>query len=490
MRRPAILALAVSLAACAGSRASGPRAAAGTPVPHVGPARRPAPAPDPSTDYVAVSRAMTEIDAAERQGELADELRWAQAAERVPQDAAAQFLAVAAQPGAEDRWNGFRDLSLQFPRSALPWVGMARTYLAWRTWDQVDRAVRAALERDPGCWLAVRVRAELAEVRGKPDAAQADYEAVLRSDPRNPEAHFGLGRLARARGDLEGAHAHAAAALEEARTLPGAWALLGDIAQQIGEPGVAIDFWKGAIAQAPRDRNARVSLARLLSAQGQHAAAAEQWKAAVELKEDAESLAALADAARAAGDGATEQRALERLARLKPSPDQWKRVAAIRLGANDYPAAERAYRRVLDARPRDEEANLGMGRIHLARGDSVRAVESLRAAGAPGRDDLAALERRLNLEKLSRPDMNGLQRAVQVQVDKTYRTRLAQAPSLSGTLRVRVTVDGTGSASLVEVLEDSVHDSDVRACAYWNLRDATYPPEKPGRYSFAFTFRK
>lgn len=165
-------------------------------------------------------------------------------------------------------------------------------------------------------------------------------------------------------------------------------------------------------------------------------------------------------------------------------------MAAIRLEARDFPAAERAYRRVLDARPRDEEANLGVGRIHLARGDSVKAIESLRAAGAPGRDELAALERRLNLEKLSRPDMNGLQRAVQVQVDKTYRARLAQVPSLSGTLRVRVTVDGTGSASLVEVLEDSVHDSDVRACAYWNLRDATYPPEKPGRYSFAFTFRK
>ena len=488
MRLTAIVAAAVSIAGCAGSGTPAPRGSrASTPsTVRAAPVSR----ADPSTDYVSVSRAMTEIDAAERQGELADELRWAQAAERAPQDPAAQFLAVAAQPGVEDRWNGFRDLSLQFPRSALPWVGMARTYVTWRTWDQAERAVAGALQRDAGCWLAIRIRAEMEEARGKPEAAKADYQAVLRADPRNPEAHFGLGRLARARGDLDGAHEHAAAALEEARTLPGAWALLGDIAQEIGEPAVAVDFWKGAIAQAPGDRNARIALARLLSSQGQHAAAAEQWQAAVDLKEDPESLAALADAARAAGDGATEQHALERLARLKPSADQWKRVAAIRLAARDYPAAERAYRRVLEVKPRDEDANLGMGRVHLARGDTVKAIEALRAAGAPGRDDLAALEKRLNLERLSRPDVNALQRAVQTQVDKTYRARLADVPTLSGRLRVRVTVDGGGAATLVEVLEDSVHDNDVRACAYWNLRDATYPPEKPGRYSFAFAFRR
>jgi hypothetical protein len=50
-------------------------------------------------------------------------------------------------------------------------------------------------------------------------------------------------------------------------------------------------------------------------------------------------------------------------------------------------------------------------------------------------------------------------------------------------------VDAAGGATLVEVLEDSVHDDDVRACAVWNLRDAAYPSAKPGRYSFSFTLR-
>jgi len=456
MRHAVLLATVISFTGCATAKEAGPRS-------------RPTAATDPSFDYVSVSRALTEIDAAERLGELADELRWAQTAERAPQDAAAQFLAVAAQPGVEDRWNGYRDLSMQMPGSPLPWVGMARTYLAWRTWDQAERAIAAALERDPGCWLAVRLRAELSELRGKPEAAQADFQAVLKADPRDPEAHLGLARLARAAGDKVGAHDHAAAALEETRSLPGAWALLAELSEEVGEPAAAVDFWKGAIEQAPSDRRAKVAL---------------------DLQEEPEALAALADAARGAGDADTEQRALERLALLKPSAEQWKRVAEVRMAVADYSGAERALRRVLDTRPKDEEASLGMGRIRLARGDCLGAVEALRAAGTAGQAELAALEKRLNLERISRPDVNALQRAVQGQVDKTYRTRLAEMPALSGNLRVRVTVDGSGAATLVEVLEDSVHDQDVRACAYWNLHDASYPPDRPGRYSFTFTFHR
>jgi tetratricopeptide (TPR) repeat protein len=448
------------------------------------------PAVAPGIDYVALSRALTEIDSADRRGELGDELRWAQAADASPQDLSAQFLAIAAQPDGDARWQGYRQLSQERPESALPYLGMARVYLGWRTWDQAERAIASALARDARCWPAVRLRAELLEARGKADKAQADYQEVLKQDPKNPEAHFGLARLARARGDKDEAHAQASAALAEAQSVPGAWALLGQLAEEVGEPGAAVDFWKGAVAQAPNDREARAALARLLTAQGDHAGAAEQWQAVVQLKEDPESLAALAAEAHAAKRPEVEQEAVERLAKLHPTPEQWKRVAALRLSTGDADGAERAYKRVLEATPRDPEANLGMGRIHLARGDAVRAVEALRASGEPGRADLEALSKRLELEKVARPDVTALQRAVQARVDKVYRGRLAAAPSLAGTLRVRITVDAAGAATLVEILEDSVHDGDVRACAYWNLRDATYPPQKPGRYSFVFQFRK
>ena len=79
---------------------------------------------------------------------------------------------------------------------------------------------------------------------------------------------------------------------------------------------------------------------------------------------------------------------------------------------------------------------------------------------------------------------------MQALVDRTYRARVAETAVSSGQLRIRSTVGPSGAASLVEILEDTVHDPDVRACAYWNLRDAAYPQKKPGRFTFVFAFRK
>ena len=74
-------------------------------------------------------------------------------------------------------------------------------------------------------------------------------------------------------------------------------------------------------------------------------------------------------------------------------------------------------------------------------------------------------------------------------IEKTYRASLVEWPNIAGALKIRVTVDPNGAATLVEMLEDSLDDPAVRACAYWNLRDAAYPPKKPGRYTFAFALR-
>jgi tetratricopeptide (TPR) repeat protein len=243
------------------------------------------------------------------------------------------------------------------------------------------------------------------------------------------------------------------------------------------------------VAASPRDRTARATLAGLLARSGDAAGARDQWKAAVELGEDAVGLAGLAAAARAAGDAESERHALERLGALQPETADWKRLAEVRLAAEDRDGAEKALRRALSNDPRDGAAHLLLGRVHLARGETREAVEALRAAGEPGRSELSEVEKRINLQKLARKDVNALQRSVSGLVDRTFRVRRSEAPSLSGLLRLRVTVDAAGVANLVEVLEDSLHDGDVAASAYWNLHDATYPPGKPGRYSFTFAFK-
>jgi tetratricopeptide (TPR) repeat protein len=378
----------------------------------------------------------------------------------------------------------------EYPDSAFGQVGMASVYVEWKTLDQADRAVAAALDQEPDEWLAVRYRAEAAERRGRLDFAAEDYRTVLSADPRNPEAHLGLARIARAKGDAEGAAREAETALREAPDLFGAHVLLALAAADRGDKRAAAAHGALAVEAGPRDREARVTLARLLRQAGDAEGAVKHWRAALQLKEDAEGLAALAEAAHAAHDARTELEAIERLSAVDPSSAEWRRVAEIRLGAQDWDGAEKALRRALARDPRDLAANAGLGQVCLHRGAPQEAVEALRAAGDAGKAELAALERRLNLERVSRADVSSLQRAVQALVDRTYRARRSGAPSLSGVLKVRVTVGPSGAASLVEVLEDSVHDPDVRACAYWNLRDAGYPQNKPGRYSFTFAFRR
>jgi tetratricopeptide (TPR) repeat protein len=444
----------------------------------------------PRPDLVPIARAMTDIDAAARRGDaiLGERQRRSAAAAAAPRDPAPRFLAIYAQPRGEDRWGEFRALSRELSESAFGQLGMAGVYVEWKALDQADRAIVAALEVEPDNWLAVLRRAETAERRGRLEFAAEDFRTVLSADPANPEAHLGLARIARASGDAPRAVAEARAALEAAPALFGAHALLGGLAAEQGDRAEAAARWSRAVEASPGDRDARLTLARLLRESGDARGAVVQWRAAVALKEDAETLAALAEAARAAADPKAELEAIEKLSALDPGAAEWRRVAEIRIASQDWDGAEKALRRGHARDPRDVAANAGLGQVHLRRGASQDAVEALRAAGDAGKADLAPLERRLNLERLSRPDLRSLQRAVQTLVDRTYRARLAAAPALSGSLRLRVTVGPSGAASLVEVLEDSVNDPDVRACAYWNLRDAAFPPNKPGRYSFSFAF--
>jgi len=446
----------------------------------------------PRPDLVPVSRALVAIDAAEWRGDdiLVERQKRSAAADAKPLDPTARFLAIYAQPHGEDRWSGFKQLAGELRDSALGQIGMASVYVEWRTLDQADKAITSALEIEPDNWLAVLYRAETAEKRERLDFAAEDYRTVLSADPANPEAHLGLARVARKHAEADRAKQEAEAALAGAPGHVGALSLLADLAVEAGDGEGAADRWAQVVEASPRDRKARLTLAKLYRMGGKAGPARDQLKAALVLKEDAEVLGLLADAARAANDPRTEIEAVERLSALDPSAVEWRRIGEMRLASQDWEGAEKALRRALARDARDPVANAGLGKIHLRRGELQEAVAVLRVAGDAGKTDLAALERKLNLDRVTRPDVGQLQKAVQTLVDRTYRARAVDVPSLTGDLKVRVTVNPAGEATLVELLEDTIHDSDVRACAYWNLRDAVYPKAKPGRFTFAFSFRR
>ncbi|MBL0274761.1 MAG: tetratricopeptide repeat protein [Anaeromyxobacter sp.] len=484
MKLAPILAAAL-LAGCATSRQAGP-APAGAAGP-AAPARILAPDPEAA----AISRAMSEIEDAERRGALAGErARWTAAAAAAGQGSAkARFLALYAMPHNDETWSEYRALAAALPTSALGEIGMARIYVEWNVLDQVEPALGRALAAEPGNWLADLVRAQADERRERWDEAAAGYRRVVAVDPGNVAAHVGLARLARRAADPAAARAEAELALAALPQHAPALDVLSGLAADGGDPDAAVAIAYQVVAASPRDRAARVTLARLLKAKGDAAASRDQWKAALAIREDAEGLVALAEVSRLAGDRASEEKALDRLAQLDPGSAEWKRIAEIRTAAGDLDGAEKALRRSLARDPKDAPTNLALGRVVLQAGKPQEALELLRAAGADGAADRAALERRLNVERTTRPDVAAIQKAVGALIDRTYRARLKELPRLSGHLTVRATVDGAGGATLVEVLEDSVHDDDVRACAYWNLKDAAYPTDRPGRYSFSFSLR-
>lgn len=437
-----------------------------------------------------VSRAFTAIDDAERQGTLPElRNRWLAAAAANRKDPAPRVLAAYALPHGEDTWAELKVLSGQFKESAIPWVAMWRIYLEWGVVDQIERSIQAVREVEKGNWLVGLVEAAVAERRGQVSPAVAGYQSVLALDPGNVDAHVGLARLAQATGDDTSARQEANAALAVLPAHAPALAVLAGLAEAQGDVSGSVTLYQKVVSANSRDRASRVKLAKLLRRKGDLSGARDQWKAALALKEDAETLVALAEAARLCGDTATEQKSLERLSALDPGSVEWRRIAEIRIQANDTAGAERALRQAVSRDEKDLQNHLALGRLLAGSGRVGEGLEHLRAAGDIAAADRAAAEKRINFQKHVTPDVAALQRAVGALIDKTYRQRLKELPRLSGKLTIRVTSDASGRAALVEVLEDTLHDDDVRACAYWNLKDAAYPAQKPGRSSFSFTLR-
>ncbi len=445
----------------------------------------------PREDLVAVARALTEIEAAEMGGRIAEERqrRVAQASAR-PLEVVPRFLALATLPRDQEAWSAFRGLAHQFPGSPWGALGMARIYLAWGTLDQAEAEFDRALALEPDNWIARLLRGQARERRERWEDARADYAAALAADPQNPEAHLGLARLERRRGDLPGAYRQASQALAAFPEHYQALSLLATLAFDMGDRKAAAGLVQRAAAVGPRDHQARVAMAKLQADLGDYRGAIAQWRAVLQVKEDLAGWKGLAAAARQGGDAEAETQALSRLVQLEGAQlDHWRRLAELKLAAGDGPGAEAALKKVLGRDPRDAASRRSLGRLLEKRGDAVEAIRHYREAGEPARAEREALEKVVNVEKIPRGEVQALQQAVGRLIDRTYRKRLEQDGALKGVVQLRVSADAAGAATHVEVIGDSVRDGHVLACAYWNLRDASYPKGRAGRYTFKFDLR-
>jgi lipopolysaccharide biosynthesis regulator YciM len=192
---------------------------------------------------------------------------------------------------------------------------------------------------------------EDAAVAGRPAAAVAVFEALLRGEPGHAAAHARLGELARARGDDAGALRHFLQAMRVDER-PEIMLAAADAYGRVGRLDDAVALYADVIARTPGHLTALRALRDLTASAGRWAdavAAQERLVGAAEPRERAGAQAELAGLHYEHGRG--------------------------RAAAGDSDGAISAFRDALRVQPEFVPAAIALGDAHLATGDAAQAVK-------------------------------------------------------------------------------------------------------------------
>jgi tetratricopeptide (TPR) repeat protein len=150
------------------------------------------------------------------------------------------------------------------PQAALSNLCMARAFLVWRRAARAAEYVAKARETDSYRGEVFQVLGDLKRVEGDINASKAAYQEVLRIDPRDPDAQYGLGQLYLVSPDLEAAKRAFRAALAQEPTWPDALYELG----RLSTGDEAIQLLQRAVAARVNWPEARLALGSAQLANG------------------------------------------------------------------------------------------------------------------------------------------------------------------------------------------------------------------------------
>ncbi len=308
-------------------------------------------------------------------------------------------------------------------------------------YEAAVRALREAVDTDPGSADAHNALGAALEQAGHPEDARLHYQRAVALEPDLATARANLGVLLGRLGDLDGAvlHLEAAARLDpgqadvhialgaalEARGHPAAAAAafrdalardpsrgrahlrLGVLLGEAGELEDALSHLRKATVLAPESGEARHLLSVALFRLGDPAAALEQERLAIALAEAAGHADLLGTARytlglllRETGDLAEALESLEAARiRFPENADLLAELAHTRHLAREHGAAIEVQTRVVAARPGDAEAHYRLGVFLAASGDRTAARTAFEASlrvepgFAPASEALARLNR-------------------------------------------------------------------------------------------------
>lgn len=316
------------------------------------------------------------------------------------------------------------------PRSAAAWGHLGMVLLAHTFIPEATVCLARAAELDPvdGCWAYLHAmlvlqtdegeglarlekavalcgdvaapRLSLAEAlleRGCLDEAEEHLRQVLLTDPHDPRAHLGLGRLAAVRGQWRASREHLTRSAQRGPAVRATHVLLAEVHHRLGDEAAAgqalrqiaagdeapwPDPYTEAVKRLRVGVQARVDLATHFHAQGRGREAARVLQEAVQRYPDSQlAHQALGRLLVQLGEPAAGEPALRRATTLGPETVGGRcDLGFALLRQRKFHEAADCYRQAAALKPRHALAHYGLGHCLRELGDEEGALEAFRTA--------------------------------------------------------------------------------------------------------------
>jgi tetratricopeptide (TPR) repeat protein len=452
--------------------------------------------PPATMSAAAVRKALWDISARQTRGDASKTL--ADYAERAEANNTleARFLAAAAIPDKERSWPAMKAIAEAQPKFYWAHAGMAAVYVDWKLRDQCERELNFAFELGPDIPYTYTLRGNLYRAIGEHPLAVRDYQTALRADPADADARVGLALSRKALGQTQGLREELERALADLPTQYEAAESLANLLDSLAQVRAAREAWERVEKLSPRNRGAKLALARLRGGEdvdGAIRAYEDAGKIQPLSKVEEETLARLY---RQRGRTDDEARALTTITKLDPKDlGPWRRLSEIAEASADLSRMEEVYNNILAIDPKDTLSLFGLGLVTERRALVRLAIEKYREAAAAGHPTAGGDATRLITASLV-PDkplagatLTDLYRKISESLEKAYEWRRKEAPKLKGNLKVRVQTDGEGKVLALDVTENSLNDPWLEAHLYYAMQQAAWPklkPTEPRKFSLNF----
>jgi tetratricopeptide (TPR) repeat protein len=264
---------------------------------------------------------------------------YARAIELAPQDGAARFglaMALLANDRKADALKSLAEAERLTVNDPNPAYMAGRIHASEKRFDAAIAAMGRALESSPAFVPALSDRADLQAEAGRPAAAAADYERLMKLQPNNPTTQLKLGMLYQRMGRFAEARNAYLAALQRNDQLAVAYNNLAMMGLRQGKDEGQIEPWaRKAVALGAAVPNFHDTLGQVLAAKGDTQGALAAYREAVKLAPGEPELQFhLAQAYEAAGQRGEAKAAYERALAAKgvfeQAPQARQRLQALR----------------------------------------------------------------------------------------------------------------------------------------------------------------